>query len=84
YDICEPKRLYRVRKVAYSFALGGQKSVLEIGCLNEMEVDRLAEVLYSKIKPTEDKINIFEFFVENVKLFGKAKRLTIENGEIIL
>ena len=29
YDIADKKRLARVRKVVYSYALGGQKSVLE-------------------------------------------------------
>ena len=29
YDIFDKKRLYKVRKIVYSYALGGQKSALE-------------------------------------------------------
>jgi CRISPR/Cas system-associated endoribonuclease Cas2 len=29
YDVFHPKRLYKIKKLAYSYAMGGQKSALE-------------------------------------------------------
>ncbi len=82
YDIADKKRLYRVRKVAYSFAFGGQKSAIE-SYLSQKELDKLAKRLFLKIDIEKDKINIIEV-EERVILLGKAKRLIFDKGTIVV
>lgn len=81
YDIFDDKRLYKVRKISYPLALGGQKSALEMP-LTAKEVDILIDALKQKIAP-EDKINLIE--VEEHPLFiGKTIEVIFEEGMIIL
>lgn len=81
YDICNPKRLYKVAKLLYANALGGQKSVLEIP-LSKKELKGIIDSLQSIIKK-EDKINIIPV-EENPLLLGKAKSIDYEKGVIII
>lgn len=81
YDILSDKRAVKVRKLVYSYALGGQKSALEVP-LNKKELKgflRLLEPLLSK----EDRVNIIEVDEEPM-LFGKADILAYNQGVIII
>jgi len=82
YDIADKKRLYRVRKIAYSFAFGGQKSAVET-YLSYKGLDTLARKLFLKIDPNFDKVNIVEVEKDTI-LLGKAKQLSFDKGTIIL
>jgi len=81
YDIADKKRLSRVRKVVYAYALGGQKSALEAPIsaktLKKL-VARLQKIIYEN-----DKINIIEFNGEPL-CFGKADFINYDKGIIIL
>ena len=81
YDICNEKRLAKVRKIAYSFALGGQKSAL-LAPLDKNSLKKLSNKLSSVIKPN-DKVNIIEV-EEDAMLFGRAKILEYDDGVVII
>ena len=81
YDILSPKRAYRVRKLLYSYAFGGQKSVLEV-LVNGGELKEIVALL-SAILEESDKVNIVEVDA-NTMLFGKAKILEYNNGVVII
>jgi len=81
YDIFDEKRLYKVRKIVYSYALGGQKSAIEAP-LKKKELKDLISKLLLVIKP-EDKINIIPFSNEPL-CFGKAEFVKFDRGLIIL
>ena len=81
YDIPDKKRLYKVRKIVYSFALGGQKSALEAPLDG-----RLLKELVAKLKQIikkEDKINIIPYSREPI-CFGKADFIKYNKGIIIV
>lgn len=82
YDVKNNKRRRRTAKVAYSYALGGQKSALE-SILDRREPDYLAEELYTKIKPQEDRVNIIKVMPKAI-LLGRAKQLDFSEGTIII
>ena len=82
YDIADPKRLARVRKVAYSFAFGGQKSAVEC-YLDERMLHALQRRIFAQIDPQKDKINIFKVKKDAI-LLGKAKHLPFDKGTIIV
>ncbi len=81
YDIFDKKRLYKVRKIVYSYALGGQKSALEAP-LSKRDLKELITKLLQVIKP-EDKINIIPFHNEPL-CFGKGDFIKFEKGLIIV
>lgn len=81
YDIFDEKRLYRIRKISYPFALGGQKSALELP-LTRKEAKTLLAMLEAKITP-EDKINLIEV-EEQPRYLGKSKQIHFQEGMIIL
>ena len=78
YDIADPKRLAKVRKVAYSFAFGGQKSAVE-SYLDRRGLVQLQRRLFALIDPEYDKINILQV-KEDAILLGRAKRLPFDKG----
>ncbi len=80
YDVFKPKRLYKVKKIAYSYAFGGQKSAVEAP-LDKISMSMLISELKSTIKP-EDKVNIIK--IVDTILIGKAKTLEYDNGVVIL
>ena len=82
YDIADKKRLNQVRKIAYSYALGGQKSVLETP-LNAKLLKELTNKLNQIIDPSVDRINIIEYANEPI-CFGTANYLKFENGVIVI
>ncbi len=81
YDIADPKRLSKIRKIAYSYALGGQKSALEAP-LNEKELKTLIGKFLRVIKKG-DKINIV-MVGEEPLLFGKADFIKYDKGVILI
>lgn len=81
YDISDTKRLYKIRKLAYSYALGGQKSAV-FAPLCEVDIKELEAKFQKIIKPL-DRINIIEV-CENPLILGKSLPITCENGSIIL
>lgn len=58
YDICEPRRLNRVRELLKAFSTGGQKSVYECWC-TPAELRELTESLRELIVEEEDRVHIF-------------------------
>jgi len=81
YDILNDKRAVKVRKLVYAYALGGQKSALEVPMSKEdlKEFLTLLEPLLS----SEDRVNIIEVEEESM-LFGKADVLAYDKGVIII
>lgn len=81
YDILNDKRAYKVRKLVYGYALGGQKSALEVP-LNRRDLKELLAQL-APLLCDEDRVNIIEV-EEEPMLFGKADVLAYDKGVIIL
>jgi CRISPR-associated endonuclease Cas2 len=81
YDIFNMKRLLKVKRVAYSYSLGGQRSALEAP-LSESYMQDLIGQLRTLIKE-EDKINIVKF-LDTPILLGKSKHIAYENKGVII
>ena len=81
YDIADKKRLTKVRKIAYSYALGGQKSAVEAPLDEKMLKELVARL--EKVLHDNDKVNIIAFEGEPL-CFGKADFITFEKGVLIL
>ena len=81
YDILNDKRSVKVRKLVYSYALGGQKSALEVPLKKKELKSFLAEL--EPLLGDEDRVNIIEV-EEEPMLFGKADVLAFDKGVIIL
>ena len=59
YDICDPKRLYRVHKYLLGYRVGGQKSFFECW-LTPAELREVRQTLDRLLEPTEDRAHIFQ------------------------
>ncbi|MDA3057097.1 CRISPR-associated endonuclease Cas2 [Campylobacter sp. VBCF_05 NA6] len=81
YDISDEKRARKVRKIAYSYALGGQKSAL-VAPLSQCDLQSLWYFL-SKVIAPEDKINIIEVGARAL-ILGKELPLEYEKEGIIV
>ena len=81
YDILNDKRAVKVRKLVYGYALGGQKSALEVP-LNKKDLKEFIKLL-EPLLSDEDRVNIIEVDEEPM-LFGKADVLAYDKGVIIL
>ncbi len=81
YDIANKKRLRKVRKAAYSYALGGQKSAIEA----PLDAKLLKELVggLEKLIRDNDKINIIAIEGEPL-CFGKADFIDFDKGVIIV
>lgn len=81
YDILNIKRASKVRKLVYSYAIGGQKSALEVPLdrADMIEFLGLLEPLLGDI----DRVNIIEV-EEEPMLFGRADVLVYDEGMIIV
>jgi len=81
YDVFNLKRLQKVRKIAYSYALGGQKSAVEAPlCKKDIKA------LYAQLEAIlqrEDKLNIIRIKGQPI-LLGRAKSVEFEEGLIIV
>ena len=82
YDITDQKRLARVRKVAYGYAFGGQKSAVE-SYLTPPQLKALVKKLSTLIDPQTDRVNIIQVHKRAI-LLGKARQLDFDKGTIIL
>ena len=80
YDIFDTKRLQKVKKIAYSYALGGQKSALEAP-LDKTLMNSLLKALEGVLED-KDKVNIIK--VSKPILLGKALVIEYKNGVIIV
>ena len=81
YDILNDKRAVKVRKLVYSYALGGQKSALEVP-LKQKELKEFVKQL-EPLLSDEDRVNIVEVEEEPL-LFGKADVIGYDKGVIIV
>ncbi|MEO1958352.1 MAG: CRISPR-associated endonuclease Cas2 [Nautiliaceae bacterium] len=81
YDVRNEKRNYKARKVAYSFAFGGQKSVVE-AFLNKKELKEVALRLSRVINLEKDRVHIVR--VKKFLYLGSAKEITFKKGDIII
>jgi CRISPR-associated endonuclease Cas2 len=82
YDIPDKKRLPKIKKIAYSYALGGQKSAVEAP-LDVKLMKSLVQELEALLEDN-DKVNIIRV-AKNPILLGRAKNVIFEkNGVIIL
>lgn len=81
YDIFNKKRLYKVKKIAYSYSLGGQKSALEMPFDKLILKDFISEI--KTIIKDEDKLNIIKTF-DNPILLGRASQISTENNGVII
>ena len=82
YDICDKKRLSKVRKLVYSFSIGGQKSAIEAPLRRE-EIGYLISKLHNLIKDAEDKINVVLLDGDPI-ILGRGDFIKYEKGAIIL
>lgn len=82
YDVVESKRRVKVAKVVYSYALGGQKSALEIP-VTLKEVNEIADDLLEKIDEDTDRVNIIPV-EEKAILLGMASQVIYDEGMIIV
>lgn len=82
YDIKDDKRLYKVRKSSYPFALGGQKSALEAP-LSPKYLKKYLKAVVPILNPHEDKLNIIEID-PNPIILGKNLHITYDQGVIII
>ena len=81
YDILSDKRAYKVRRLVYSYAMGGQKSALEV-LLTKRELIEFMKQL-EPLLSDEDRVNVIEVDEEPL-LFGKADVLVYDKGIIII
>jgi len=81
YDVFNVKRLQRVQKIVYSYALGGQKSAVEAPlCKKDIKA------LYAELElilQEEDRLNVIRIKGQPI-LLGRAKRVEFEEGLIIV
>jgi CRISPR-associated protein Cas2 len=59
YDVCSPRRLYRVRKCLLAYRVGGQKSFFECW-LTPAELREVRASLNALLEPAEDRAHIFQ------------------------
>lgn len=81
YDVFDKKRLPKVKKLVYSYALGGQKSALEVP-LNKQLMKELVKNI-NIIVEKEDKLNIIKIIGEPI-LLGRAKHISYKNNGVII
>ncbi|BBG66773.1 hypothetical protein NNO_2070 [Hydrogenimonas sp.] len=82
YDVRSSKRRRRCAKVAYSYALGGQKSALE-SLLEPKELPVVLDELLDSIDPEEDRVHLVHVMPKAI-LLGRAKQINYENGAILI
>ncbi len=82
YDIVKSSRRTKVAKLVYSYALGGQKSALEVP-VSSIEARVLAREIASRIDSETDKANLIRVESEAI-LLGCASQLNYDDEMIIL
>jgi len=81
YDIFNPKRLRKVKKIVYNFSTDGQKSAREVYLNSSLTKELVSQLL--DILDDEDKLNIIQIKSKPI-LLGKAKTLEIKNEGIVI
>ena len=81
YDILSDKRAYKVRRLVYSYAMGGQKSALEVPLTKRELIEFMKQL--EPLLSDEDRVNVIEVDEEPL-LFGKADVLVYDKGVIII
>lgn len=69
YDVCDGKRLNKVRDLLKAYSTGGQKSVYECW-LTGTELTEVQETLRRLIEPTEDRVHV-------ITLDGRSRPQTL-------
>ena len=82
YDIVKSSKRTRVAKLVYGYALGGQKSALEVPVSNT-EAKVLAREIESRIDRETDRVNLIRVESEAI-LLGCASQLKYDEEMIIL
>lgn len=82
YDVVESKRRVKIAKYVYGYALGGQKSALEIPVALS-EVKEIAKELEMKIDVDTDKVNIVQVAPKAI-LLGTASQVVYDDGMLLL
>ena len=82
YDIVKSSKRTRVAKLVYSYALGGQKSALEVPVSNT-EAKVLAHEIESRIDSETDRVNLIRVESKAI-LLGCASQLNYDEEMIIL
>jgi CRISPR-associated protein Cas2 len=82
YDVVQSKRRVRVAKLVYSYALGGQKSALEVPTSSQ-EARELAEEIVKRIDEKTDRVNLIRV-EEDAILLGRATQIEYNDGVILL
>lgn len=82
YDIHDNKRRRKVAKIVNAYALGGQKSALELK-LKPALLRHMASKLESRIDIESDRIHIFDV-TDNPVLLGTARACVFDEGMVII
>jgi len=82
YDIVQPKRRRKIAKEVYAYAIGGQKSALEVPMGLDEAYD-LAQRLFKKCDVETDRIHLIKVESDPI-LIGKASTITYDEGAIII
>lgn len=82
YDIVKSSKRSRVAKLVYSYALGGQKSALEVP-VSTVEARVLARELEARIDTKTDRVNLIRVESDAI-LLGCASQLKYDDEMIIL
>ncbi len=73
YDVCDPKRLYRVHRYLTAYKVEGQKSVFEIW-VTPTELEKIRCDLAKLIHPAEDRVHFLALDPRmKPRLYGVAK-----------
>lgn len=82
YDIEDDKRRRVVADIAYSYALGGQKSALEmVLSLDDLKI--LMKSIDKEIDSKRDRVHVVSV-ADDVILIGKAKKIKYKEGVILI
>ena len=82
YDVVESKRRVQVAKLVYSYALGGQKSALEVP-VDQDDLEEIVSEIKEKIDIDTDKVNIIKVDAAAI-LLGTASQVEYEDGMVLL
>lgn len=84
YDICNPKRLRRVRRFLNGYKVGGQKSFFECW-LTPPELKAIREKLRELMDALEDRIHIFQLDPRmRTECYGQAESRPLDSPFFIL
>ena len=82
YDIVESKRRVKAAKLVYGYALGGQKSALEVPA-DSTDIESIVVGLREVIDLETDRVNIIKVDEEAI-LLGTASQIEYDDGMILL